>query len=684
MKKTLFFVLAVAFCFSLTAQRQLPEKLNIASEKAYFKAPTYDGSNDANFIPSQRQSDYAPKSIHTDYVIGTTNYTTVTNANARNTVNWSPDGKTCAAVWTHGEYNTKRGTAINYFNSTTEEWGEPVEATPYSRIEDGPLANTWMPGWGTHAFTEEGECVVSHCTGAHGIVVNCREKAGEGEWIQTVLKGPVQSDGNTDIQWPSIIAVGNTIHMVCVTAQGTTANPVTYLGYSTYPLYYRSTDGGKTWDDMVLLNMMPKKDIKGIGGDSYVITAREKHIVIAYVAHKAAYLESTDGGDTWERKLAYDCTLDFDTTGVFFYPAMVPYTIGAAIGDDDVVHIAFSTRLWMRDEANEINYGTNWPMLCAMFAWNSTRPTLTEADFGIEYDKTAGELTQIDYDLVPGFLDAPDLLGFGFFAYKSRNEWGGYLKDNYRRLGYITNPRLVAENNRVYLMYTAVLQPPLISPTNEFFRGVFVTVSEDNGATFDQENNTSWISYHDGLESLLFLCDWESYEGPNLDSTDMIGAPNVTSACENVYPTMSSSIGNGLLAFTWINDIFPLLAGDNVDPWVTNTVNVMGITVSAKDLGTTYFKTNEIWRGEGTKVDEKETINNLKIYPNPAGNNTVIEVGTTNPYTLTVTNIMGQVVHTEKGQQSQVNLNVANYPAGVYIVNVKTAHASASQKLIVK
>jgi hypothetical protein len=45
---------------------------------------------------------------------------------------------------------------------------------------------------------------------------------------------------------------------------------------------------------------------------------------------------------------------------------------------------------------------------------------------------------------------------------------------------------------------------------------------------------------------------------------------------------------------------------------------------------------------------------------------------------------MGQVVHTIKGQRSEIQLNVANYPAGVYIVNVKTANATASQKLIVK
>jgi hypothetical protein len=45
--------------------------------------------------------------------------------------------------------------------------------------------------------------------------------------------------------------------------------------------------------------------------------------------------------------------------------------------------------------------------------------------------------------------------------------------------------------------------------------------------------------------------------------------------------------------------------------------------------------------------------------------------------------MMGQVVQTVKGKH-EVNLNVANYPSGVYIVNVRTAQATTSQKLIVK
>jgi hypothetical protein len=146
---------------------------------------------------------------------------------------------------------------------------------------------------------------------------------------------------------------------------------------------------------------------------------------------------------------------------------------------------------------------------------------------------------------------------------------------------------------------------------------------------------------------------------------------------------MSTNMKNGLLAFTWINDLFPMAAGTSPDPWVPQLVSVVGLAVQAEYLGKEYSNTRDIYQGLWNKVDEKEVINNLKIYPNPAVNIANIEVGTTNPYTLSVTNLMGQVVYSVKGQGNTI-INVNNFPAGIYIVNVKTAHASASQKLIVR
>jgi hypothetical protein len=149
---------------------------------------------------------------------------------------------------------------------------------------------------------------------------------------------------------------------------------------------------------------------------------------------------------------------------------------------------------------------------------------------------------------------------------------------------------------------------------------------------------------------------------------------------------MATTIMNNSLVFTWINDVkpFPEPPSGGSNAWQSNAYSIIGNVLKTWDAGK-YNNTQEVWKGIWNKVDDgKMTIEKPKIYPNPATNIATIDVNTNNPYTLTVTNIMGQVVHTMKGQQSKIELNVSNYPAGIYIVNVKTARATASQKLIVK
>jgi len=677
MKKTLFFVLAVAFCLTLTAQRQVHGNMNLASQPCY-KMPALGGGDEANFIPTERQSNYAARGINSDSFIGASNYTSATNTNARNTITWSPDQKTCAVTWTHGKYpENVRGTALNYFNKTTQEWDKFIDVDPFERVETGELTSAWAPGWGAHVYTAEGECVISHCAAEFGLLVNCRDKAGVGEWHQEVLHGPVQSDNNTTLSWPSIFAVGNTIHMVCVTNQS-----AEYLGYATYPLYYRSTDGGKTWEDKVHLGeLMTENELYAISADEYVVTARENHVVIGYLGNDASYLESTDGGNTWERKVVYECTFDWRTSGVWHGPYPVPSTLAVAIGDDDVVHMAFSTQMKIRKPGDAVNEGHYWPMICGLFTWNDKMDPIKHEDCNLHYDFDGD--AWIDgangyagfYDM-PTLMDAPDLLGFGYFWWQNAS-WGDFLVKNYRDLGYITSPRLIAQGGKVYLMYTSVLQVPFLTISeDQFHRGIFLTVSYDNGATYDQQNNTSWLSYSPNL----FWCEWDNYKGPTEDGEEMNGAPQIMERSENVYASMATSIGGGLLAFTWLNDVFPL--GEGTQAWVEYPFNVVGLVIKANDAGK-FWNTQEIWKGIGSKVDEKETIENLKIYPNPTGNIANIKVGTLNPYTISVTNIMGQVVYSVKGQ-GDTTINVTDFPAGIYVVNVKTAHASASQKLIVK
>jgi len=699
MKKTLFIILILAFCSSLAAQHYTSRDFKNVSVMDY-KETTYGASNDenSNFVPTQNRSHFVPQSKASLDFAGLTHYISATNSNSRNTVNWSPDGKTCAASWTLGGVPSGsplaglRGTGLNYFDFDSKTWGPmPNVESPFGRIEVGAPDHpaSWRPGWGTHVFTEEGECIISHCTDEGGMLVNYKEKAFEGEWTQFVLKGPVLSNGKTDILWPTVIAVGNTIHMVCVTSND--AN-VTYTHpsgekISTCPLYFRSTDGGKTWEDVKPFDfsVFPLNDQKDVSADQYVLTAKGDHVVLAYARGSVVYLESFNGGNTWKRTVVYDCgDWHWDATGPSetVGPTMYARTLAVAIDDNDAIHIAFNAKMSIRPPSTQANYYSYYPFLCGLYTWKEGHPLMTKEDMKIEYDVVNEKFIDYGYDLLPNFMDAPDLLGFGGNFYW----WGTIDKEaflhNFGVPGYISHPRLIAQNGKVYLMYSSIIEQPMLSDEGKFYRGVFMTVSNDNGETYNQRDSTSWLSYH----PLLFDCDFSNYEH-SIEDTTHNGKISVLQNSENGYPTMSVNVKNNTLVLTWFNDYFtyPVDEGNTNWVWQQTAFSIIGYSIKLSDVGVIY-NTNQIWTGEfikGISETPKNTIN-TQIYPNPATDIVNVKVDADSPYTLTVTNIMGQVVQTIQAKQNTVQLNVANYAPGVYIVNVKTKTATSSQKLIVK
>ena len=724
MKKTLLIILAAAFCFSLAAQPKSFQDLKSQLRESKLATKQVFGGNDANvsFAPSVRPSEHFPSSnpmqgIDNVYKIGETYYFLTSNANMRNTIDWSPDGKTCAATWTMGSNPTIggsylgnkigwRGTGINYYDKAKDEWGPiPSLERPLARIETGSMDSAatkgYAPGWGTHVFTAKGECVLAHCTAEAGglgaMLVNRREIAGQGEWIQSYIQGPVltcdtigqHASESTAILWPAVTSVGNTIHMVCVTENDTLCiyNP-TGIDYCA-PLYYRSKDGGVTWDEpfdfvdkVTNEYIMPLEDMERVNADDYTVTARGNHVVILYhcmYGLKVCYLESFDGGDTWERKVVYDAEFNWESTGVGVGPAFMPTNAAVAIGDDGVVHVAYAGQLICRTpDAKPHYYALFNSLMSGLFTWNSNKAPMKLEDFGMEYNFSAptnvNPWVSSTYEEEPWFLYAPAILDTTEFY--SENMTLKMFVANYDNQGIVEHPRLIAENGKVYLMYSAILQEPFLHPNDgRFMRGVFVTVSFDNGETFVQNGNTSMISYANDL----FFCDWDAY-----NPFDPESIPEVVAVSENGYPSMAPKIVDGKIVFTWLNDLFqfPEWPSDNKspDPWVKEApFSVYSVIIQADRLGTDNYA-NTLNLMNPFKIKE-QAIKNLKMYPNPATDNVRVTLDDT--FTVIVSNMMGQVVQTMQGQ-GEVNFSVSNYPSGIYIVNVRTAQATTSQKLIVK
>jgi len=118
--------------------------------------------DNATFIPTERASSFVPKKSTEDNEvlfskIGKTHYISATNAYARNTINWSPDGSLCAATWTMGSNGDAslrtRGTGLNYFTNAEEmNWAIPLVFSDFVSELDGktPLALEIKTAGSTH------------------------------------------------------------------------------------------------------------------------------------------------------------------------------------------------------------------------------------------------------------------------------------------------------------------------------------------------------------------------------------------------------------------------------------------------------------------------------------------------------------------------------------------------------
>ena len=705
MKKTLLLIMTIVLCTTVMAQH----KTKISKDRAVLlnkNAYCYGTEKEAEgFIPIVSRT-ILQKGDYLDPV-GETHYNSPTNAFSRNTVSFEPNTRNVGVVWTTAPGGNPsspgRGTGINYFKNG---WGPVPDAA--DRIE------TLRSGWGTHGFTEEGEIVVSHSALVSldaGIYVMTREKWGEGEWDQYTLNGPEYQihDGNTlkestGILWPTLVTNGNVVHMVCVTDQFPKAGdrpdeydygykPDGVHNFATVPLYYRSTDGGKTWD-------IKAHDFRGEGmkdyevhttsGDNYILAVKGDHVVYLYAPNAGLhYMESKDGGNTWTKKTILD-------NGEFSYPGTTPreYYLAPEAGtiyidENDKVHVAFSSHCVLIDE-NDGGYKYLPEMPIGLIYWNDERDPIKPEDVKGE---VVGEYFYTLWENYRGYIPLPSVLGFDEFG-----EWDGddapapaYLWDQFRGSLFAYSPRIIAKDGRVYISFQSILENPLIykGDLENFYRGIFVTVSEDGGETWDVPNNTSWVSYHPDI----FFCEWGNYSGPQYDNQGepyWDGTITMSQRTENGYPTMSTNLYGNLFIIQWYNHVEPFWGGTATI--IQSPISVFTLALSLKDFPK-YANISEVWQGlwqdiesfesdgDGNGIFEPKPTIKAEIYPNPATDKVYVKVNANAPYTVTVTNIMGQVMHTAN---NATTINVSNFTPGVYIVNVKTPNATTSQKLIVK
>ncbi len=517
-----------------------------------------------------------------------------------------------------------RGTGFNHYDGTN--WG-PVSS---ARIEGDK--RTGFP-----AFTVLGNGL--QVSMAHHLVDDTYEirvyskMPADTDWSESVVPSAVPGG----MVWPMHAAGGtggNSIHLIAVTLATDFGGQI-YEGLNQHLLYYRSQDGGATWDinDQIIEGCdSTYYDI--IEAETYSIDANGNTIAIAVfqIWGDIILLKSTDNGETWTRTVVNDFPLDKYVINSGYTEDDIPLDILApgtlAIGTTDgsgtvvvdhnnMVHL-FYGNLYVED-SNLTNTNTEYyPNTSGLKYWNESMPENTSV--------LIADLQDFDGS---GGIEIGDQ-AFG--------EYGGAMT---------SRPSAgIDDDNRLFVCYENIREDYFHEDDAQHFRHLFITSSDDNGA--------SWSEPVDLLDN---TCEFSSL-------------------IESVYPSMAKKVDE-FIHFTYISDFRPGLgAWTEEDPVDEAKVVFASVDKNSFQPVATY----DVGQTSG---------HSLTAFPNPAGERVTLQLKLTQNSQVQVelTDQLGRSVYFKDFDRQSAGLfitsvNVNDLPTGVYFVNVHFDNGTISQKII--
>ena len=548
-------------------------------------------------------------------IIGTTFYDLQSYNALQNRLYAWPDGTIGATYMRANDIGTwnERGTAYNFYDGTA--WG-PL---PTGRIE------TMRTGWPCYApYGPTGEIVVSHSViQTTGLVFNKRSIRGQGEWEEFYLQGPE----GYDIVWPAMITNGpdNLYIHVLALSYGTP-----YENMTNALLYYRSLDGGQTWDiNGALLPEINSDYFNTIDGDGYSWAAPHGETIAFSVGFKIQdgyVMKSYDNGTTWEKIMVFDSPLTPYPGGETPAIPSGDATQGIALDSQDRAHVVFGRMLQYYDPAGTLYF---YPSTEGLIYWNETMPPL---------DTTAISSYTLDY-----LIQGGNLVGW-IEPYQGDSTVIGY---GTYYVSLTSHPQITIDGeDNVYVVYAAV-SPGFDNGTLNY-RHIWGNGSNDAG--------TTWFGPKDYTNSVYY---WFS---------------------ESMYPAISPTIEGNNVHLIFQTDPIPgihIWTAEH-DP-VENSIVYIPIPAENFLVG--------VDEPVPVENDRVEVI----TYPNPFREQLIIEANCGKSITgkvgLKLFDATGKLVYQEEAvNQSDGNiifrLNGVGLPVGIYGYSVGFDGGSASGKVL--
>ncbi len=625
MKKLLLFAMLTMCGVAVMAQFR-PAKLSKTLQNRYIlETPAID-----NQAPATQAGNPVvnTKSVMDDILGVSGTYDMQSNGSPMERVVCWPDGSV-AASWIKADVASyaDRGTGYNYSNGTA--WG----AAPAARIENSKT------GWPNLCiWNGNGEIVVAH-NSTSKLVISTRATKGTGAWTRSdAPTGPIGSAGVAlNILWPRAITSGTNhqyLHVIVLTMPVANGG-IAYKGIDGALLYYRSLDGGTTWDKQaVQLPTLDSLHYNAFSGDDY--SWIEPHgDTIAFlqgnVYNGTFLMKSFDNGSTWTKQDVMTNYYGKKTATQIINPTWgCDGTMAGAMDKNGVFHVAIGRMCNFQDAS-----GSYWrPGTDGVVYWKSTEAPLDTAMMA-NIDSVDAHHKLIGY--VAANAAGDSIVGWPYYK--------GALC-NYPSVN-------IDKYNNIYFLW--------------------------RGLTVGNPDPTPYNYSHVWGRALF---NGHTYMSPMVDfNSDFLYIFQ-----EFAYPEVSKTIKNGnkllVVAQTSAQPGSNVVVGTSTYP----PVPVHEVSFAYREILTSAFIATDV---PTTPAASKTFVG--QNFPNPVKGVTSFMVNIDKPASIVVevSNIMGQkVMSMDKGvvnagsQKFTIDCNALN--SGIYFYTVKISGESFTHKMIVE
>ena len=566
--------------------------------------------------------------------------------------------RTWTKVWDDGKINfafttasdaaySDRGTAIGTYDSNNDEW-----------IPLGGRIENERTGFGTIAqYGANGLVVAAHTSSECGVYIVEDKDNMTPESAITLEK----LDPTNDPCWPNVMTSGANRDIIHVVATASVNNLDGMEDVNQPIIYFRSTDGGETWDkeNVVLPFMGPEYGLDWGSNVCYWMETTEDNC-LALVVNNAwsdgMVLYSYDDGETWDRIVFYKHPgIDANFTDMYL---MYPRWVSAQWDQGHNLHIAYE----FNATTGEPGSGSYYPGLGGVAYWNENLPYhgCDTCPYPYGNPHVVGEPFVMDTVYI--FEDI--YASWGFWADASHESWPEYIgplvsltdagdpEDPWH--DEITAFNLASSDARgQHGAYNCgVCANPVLCrvPNSDDFVAVWSMMDENH----QDENDNYYFKLY---------ARFSGDGGFTWSPMKALTKATLFRTAEMVY-CQAAVVGHTLVVACQSDQ--------------TAGTYVQGDDAAGDDnfyQGLT-FNLDELF--DNVSVPEIANETKMTICPNPAVDN--LDVTLSSNAEIVIYNIMGQVVANQMGHAGLNTVRVSNLSSGVYFINA----GNDTQKFVVK